>query len=730
MSLHELTLVAAMACVLLPVIAILLRDRSPYMTVPAVITGAAIIVQLAVILRYLQIGEGPPIILARILMGSMFVSLLGGYVLSTSFGRENPAETFRDGRRMLGIMAFVGLFHLVWLGSTHFLTGHEWSGTHTAISIGWVGKSYLTYLLIGMIFVGYNLEKTYRIASPSGRHKLRVPLVATFLSLFYGTVVLTMGMLYEWMGMGKFVLTAFPVGIASLTIGIAYMRGGLSDIAAPVSRNIVYSSFTAMIAGLLVAAVGIAGQVAGWTNTQKIDEILVWAFGILLILATGLLMFSNRFLRQVRRFIDRNFYVNRYDYRTQWSKVTNELSTASKSRDVLYAADKMLRDIFVARSVTLALKDRTSDALRPVVGAGVEERVTLQPETPLFEMLRDGRRALLIDRRTDDFTFIPVYAENGDWLEQTASEIVAPLFDGNDMIGAIGLARSDEDDPLTYEDASLLESIGGHVAAELRSAELTEELAEAQEVELLSNLSTMILHDLKNYVSPLKLATSNLERFRHDPDAVSECARAIDGVSTRMTTLIRMLSDLRESSKLTIDAHDANELLQEVVADTSLLSRKDIDVELRLEATRRVACDRAMIRRVLENLVGNAVEAMPDGGKVTLSSVDAADEEGETVRLSVSDSGVGMSNEFLHERLFRPFATTKKGGTGLGLYQCRSIVRLHGGRLVAESVEGQGTTFELTLSSQTLAPSRATRDVAETATILQRVRDESNNHRR
>ena len=107
-----------------------------------------------------------------------------------------------------------------------------------------------------------------------------------------------------------------------------------------------------------------------------------------------------------------------------------------------------------------------------------------------------------------------------------------------------------------------------------------------------------------------------------------------------------------------------------------------------------VPADRDLLARALGNLVANALEAMPDGG--TLSVKTRAVEEG--VALEVSDTGPGLTEE-QRTRLFTPYYTTKKGGTGLGLAIVQGIVSDHGGRIQIQSTPGAGTTFTLVLPS-------------------------------
>jgi len=103
------------------------------------------------------------------------------------------------------------------------------------------------------------------------------------------------------------------------------------------------------------------------------------------------------------------------------------------------------------------------------------------------------------------------------------------------------------------------------------------------------------------------------------------------------------------------------------------------------------------VEKVIENLVLNALEAM--AGKNGTLTIKAGETDDGKVFISVSDTGIGMSREFMRQRLYHPFATTKKKGVGLGLYTCREVVRAHGGSIDVESEEGAGTTFRVVLPS-------------------------------
>jgi signal transduction histidine kinase len=216
-------------------------------------------------------------------------------------------------------------------------------------------------------------------------------------------------------------------------------------------------------------------------------------------------------------------------------------------------------------------------------------------------------------------------------------------------------------------------------------------------MELMSQWSSMIVHDLKNYLTPLRMVARNLIEKQSRPDIAERCAHDLDLVADKMEKLVQTLRQLRENPGERMTLLSPNDLVREVTRDLQTENRPGLRVDLRLKATQTVRADEAMIRRVLENLVTNALEAMNGEGTVIIATNDCESREGRSVCVDVIDDGRGIPAEFLHSQLFRPFATTKKKGLGLGLYQCRSIIRAHGGELSAQSREGDGSTFRISL---------------------------------
>src|SRR4029077_15758115 len=159
----------------------------------------------------------------------------------------------------------------------------------------------------------------------------------------------------------------------------------------------------------------------------------------------------------------------------------------------------------------------------------------------------------------------------------------------------------------------------------------------------------------------------------------------------RMQALLARLSSRTETVVLRDESVDLPSIVRDAVG---LVNAPDsVKLITELEAGPPVVGDPETLVRAIHNLLTNAVQALDGAGTVA----GTVKHENRHAVLSVSDTGCGMSEEFVRESLFVPFRTTKRGGWGLGLYQVKEIVERHKGKLLVTSKEGSGTTFHVTL---------------------------------
>lgn len=230
--------------------------------------------------------------------------------------------------------------------------------------------------------------------------------------------------------------------------------------------------------------------------------------------------------------------------------------------------------------------------------------------------------------------------------------------------------------------------------------EQRDRLVQAERVAAWRELARRLAHELKNPLFPLQITVENMQRARDRyPDQFDEVFR--EGTSTLLAELsnlkqiIGRFSDFAKMPAPEMQPVNFNEL----VADTmrlfeAQLEKAKIKAATQLDpAVQPVPADAEQMTRVLRNLVLNAIDAMPEGGTLTVRTAAV----GAGVRLEVSDTGQGLTPEEC-ERLFTPYYTTKTHGTGLGLAIVQSVVSDHKGRIAVDSEKGRGTTFRIDLS--------------------------------
>jgi len=219
-----------------------------------------------------------------------------------------------------------------------------------------------------------------------------------------------------------------------------------------------------------------------------------------------------------------------------------------------------------------------------------------------------------------------------------------------------------------------------------------EDVALTKEAESFQKISSFLVHDLKNLVSSLSLVLQNAERNITKPAFQQDLLETLGTTVEKMKVLIEKLSTLPKELKIHPQAVDLNALVEEAVESTKIRSIKGCSLSTDLNDVPPLMLDPEYIRKVLVNLLLNAVQALP-GGKGRVEIVTYV-QEGRAC-LEIVDSGSGMSEEFVRSRLFRPFTTTKKKGLGIGLYQCKAIVEAHGGEIAVSSIPGRGSQFTL-----------------------------------
>jgi GAF domain-containing protein/CheY-like chemotaxis protein len=405
--------------------------------------------------------------------------------------------------------------------------------------------------------------------------------------------------------------------------------------------------------------------------------------------------------------------------------VLHELSRAVTGQLDRQALLDTLRDrvpgVLDADQMVVLFLDRTRDefevALRVLDGV-------VQPGPPprfgrevgLAGVVAEARRPL----RTDDYA--AECERRGTRLppgRQPAYWIGAPMIAADEVLGVLTLSRDSR--PFTEPDEGLIANIADLAALALRSARLYEDrtrayaeleaaqdqLVRTEKLRALGEMASGVAHDFNNLLAAILGRAQLLLRRLTDPQ-LRQWAQVIERSALDGAHTVRRLQDFarvrHDQPLVPVDLNqvvrDSLEITQSRWRDEALRQGITIDVRTELDEVPPIVGDPVELREAMTNLILNALDAMPEGGVLTLRTALGPD----GVDVAVSDTGVGIPAA-IRDRIFDPFFTTKgPKGTGLGLSMTYGIVSRHRARIAVDSEEGRGTTFRLTFPLERPAP--------------------------
>lgn len=330
-----------------------------------------------------------------------------------------------------------------------------------------------------------------------------------------------------------------------------------------------------------------------------------------------------------------------------------------------------------------------------LLAAGWSARWARQISRPLEQMAQTMRR---VGGGALGARVGPV--NSGDEVGALAGHLDHLLDAIADKTAALQRWNAELDDLVAQRTAALEERTRDLQAAQAQ-------LLRSEKMAAVGQLTASIAHEVNN---PIAVIQGNLDLVREllgdDARRVRIELRLVDEQIERMRLIVTQLLQFARPDEFAgyVEAVDTGRALEDCLVLTGhLLSRTRIQVDRDLRATRPAGINRQELQQVLVNLMVNAIDAMPDGGRLTLRTADWADPQGrQGVCIEVGDTGPGLSDELLRA-LFQPFVTRKKDGTGLGLWISRSLVERYGGDICAgnrPAGEGSGAVMRVLLLSE------------------------------
>lgn len=474
------------------------------------------------------------------------------------------------------------------------------------------------------------------------------------------------------------------------------VMAGLAVVIALVGRTsrraVVMPSRTLTLRGIGWGATFLGGLllVSAVLAVDRIADPLLRAAlsGLMFLIVAGALLAApaQRFRRVARTIIAKHLFRHRYDYREQWMSFADTIGGAVRSGDALdQRLVKAMADITESEFGALWLSDEGGDRFR--WSGGWNWKGNAPGDVTLAGGLADRMRTRnwVVDvpqARATAAEELP-----GCVLNEADAWALVPLIHFGELIGLVLLGRPPVMRPLDWEDFDMLRAAGRQVASYIAEERGQRALEEVRRFDEFNRRFAFVMHDIKNLVSQLALVARNAERHAHDPEFRADMILTLKESTEKMNRLLARLAHREEVAHSATASFAIGDALAAVVSNVAhpVLTEGDSGAI--------VVADRAKVDQILGHLIQNAVEASDEGAPVV---VRVARENG-GVALSVIDHGCGMSAEFIRDELFRPFASTKAGGFGIGAYEARELARAMGGVLDVESTSGRGSRFILRL---------------------------------
>ncbi|QTD57684.1 PEP-CTERM system histidine kinase PrsK [Parasphingorhabdus cellanae] len=539
---------------------------------------------------------------------------------------------------------------------------------------------------VGALVLVHNL---YSISAPETRWGIRLPMASLAAIWTYDLNLFTITYLTQQFSVELNAMRGPAMACVAPILALASARN--TEWTIKLSRSVAFRSLSLVAIGgylLMMIIIATALQIIGGDYARLAQ--ISFLFGT--TVAALVLLPSGKFRAWFKVKMAKNFFQHRYDYRAEWIRFTDTIGRpGSESAPFHERVVKAIADITDSPAGILLMPDDSG-------------RLTLQS--------RWNWQTIQVPARACTTRTVPFFEETGhiiefdalradkveeidpgaipEWMTNDPETWAAvPLVHFDRLAGIVLLARPRINRTLDWEDLDMLRVAGRQVASYLSEARSQESLSEAQRFDEFNRRMAFIMHDIKNLVSQLSLLARNAKRHADNPEFQTDMIATLQDSADKMNGLLERLSQHNKARPEEPKPVKVAALLQSIIEKKRLLHAIESNQIDDLTAM----ADPARVDQILGHLIQNAIDASPEGQPIALN----ARRRDLSVAIEVLDHGNGMSSEFMRSQLFKPFASSKDGGFGIGAFEARSLAMAMNGRLEVESKEGAGSRFTLIL---------------------------------
>jgi signal transduction histidine kinase len=563
-------------------------------------------------------------------------------------------------------------------------------------------------LITSFVVILYRKQK---VAPPMQRTRMRALLLAVVMLWTFGTN----DMMPIW-GLNYYPLTHikfYPLGnlaaiFYAVIIGYSVLQHQLLDIHLTLSR---FAAQFVRLVFMMLVGFGLLLLLSRVEPESFSTFSFVAAMGVLAISALAASFFFPLFFGKGTDALERRILGDSFEYHARVNNLIEAMKSYPEPEFLLQELDELLVSTMVVRSYQIILLDDTTRGFVLLHSHPAQTSIDLADltiDSPVFRFFQQtGAKSLSCNLIYDAERESLLQRDARQQLKSFEPEFCFPFFAGNELVGLMLLGPKNNGDLFTPHDLRLLTELSSNLGLLLNQIRLRQQLQSVYEQDLMGRMSRGLAHDLNNLLTPVQTLLQLLQEARMNQETINELLpmglRNLDTVRTYVNEALFF----SRSSKLQGKPGFLDQTVREAMSLVQTnADAKGMTITFQGERSVEMEMDAVLIKRLLCNLLSNAVDASPPGSsiEIQLAPLPKTELNRDWYRLKIVDHGEGISQENLR-RVFTPYFTTKntgdgKRGFGLGLAIARKIVHLHGGNLRITSKEKKGTTVQVDLPSK------------------------------
>ncbi len=471
--------------------------------------------------------------------------------------------------------------------------------------------------------------------------------------------------------------------LMSVFFGVAIVKYRLLDIHLIIRRGIIYSVLSGMVVVAYFFLVRFLGEAVLRASTRPESLLLESAVVVFLIFLFRPLE------RRVEHFIDRVFYPGSFRLRARFSRFARELLDYVELKDLTEAGFRFIEETLAPEKLAIFIQESNGGDYVGVKSKDALPRSRVPGDDPVVKRMLGEKRPIELEASIFSAPNL---------LSSAGFRWAVPLVSDR-LLGWIAFSLPERPQSSAAEIMDLLEGMAGQLSLAVSRANLIEalrarerEVMQAEKMATLGGVAAGLIHEIKNPLGVISAAAESLKEAAPDSESRGELADCIVEEARRISNLLNHFLHFAKPRPPQIQRCALQPVLHDILAlvEPNMRQRGVVIEKVLGESDLVIGADPQQLEQALLNLILNAADAMPGGGKIRISGRP----EGRNMVLLIEDQGPGIPPE-LRWKVFEPFFSSKKTGTGLGLSVAEQIVRNHQGEIEVYSAPEGGAGFRL-----------------------------------